>query len=157
MTQSSSRTDGNPLEDSARDTADVQFGDPTYGLTRHIEGMTFSDAVTATKAALETEGFGVLTEIDVKATMKKKLDVDYPHYLILGACHPPSAHMALSSERAIGLLLPCNVVVTEDAAGQAIVSMVNPREMFKAVGRSEMEPVVSDVEARLQRALATIG
>jgi len=133
----------------------TQFGDPTYGLTRTLEGLSFADAVGAVKAALATEGFGVLTEIDVKATMKKKLDVDFAPYVILGACNPNLAHQALSEEPALGLLLPCNVVVTEEA-GKTVVSAVDPKQMFKVVGNEAIESVAQDVRVKLARALQNI-
>ena len=132
------------------------FGDPAYGLTRTLPGVTYADAVPAVRAALATEGFGVLTEIDVKATMKKKLDADMRSYVILGACNPPLALKALTAEPAAGLLLPCNVVVTEDHEGNAVVSAIDPRSMFQVVDREEMQPLVKEVGDRLRRALAAI-
>ncbi len=132
------------------------FGDPVYGLTRTLEGVAYSDAVPAVKEALATEGFGVLTEIDVKATMKKKLDVEFDNYVILGACNPPLAHQALSAEPAIGLLLPCNVVVTEDANGNAVVSAIDPFRMFQVVKRKDLEPMAKDVGERLRKVLASL-
>ena len=133
-----------------------RFGEPSYGLTRRLEGHSFGDAVAATKAALATEGFGVLTEIDVKATMKKKLDVDYRNYLILGACNPSLAHQALGAEPAIGLLLPCNVVVAEDPDGTVVVSAIDPKKMFTVVDRPDIESVASEVKQKLARAIAKI-
>ena len=133
------------------------FGNPSYGLTRTISGMSYADAVGATKEALATEGFGVLTEIDVKATLKKKIDVDFQNYIILGACNPPLAHKALSFEAPIGLLLPCNVVVTEDADGNAVVSAINPASMFSVLDTDELEPVAAEVRGKLERALERIG
>ena len=132
------------------------YGEPHYGLTRTLQGRAFSDAVPAVRAALAAEGFGVLTEIDVRATMKKKLDVDYPNYLILGACNPPLAHRALTAEPGVGLLLPCNVVVTEDAQGNAVVSAVDPLKLFEVVGRADIRPVAEEVRTKLARALAAI-
>ena len=103
-------------------------------------------------AALKTEGFGVLTEIDVKATLKKKLDVDFRRYAILGACNPPLAHKALSSELLIGLLLPCNVVLYEEDDGTAAVSFVNPLEMFKVVDNEELKALAGEVNGKVQAA-----
>ena len=130
------------------------FGDPSYGLTRRLPGMSYADAVTATKAALASEGFGVLTEIDVRATMKAKLDAEMPNYVILGACNPPLAYRALTALPAVGLLLPCNVVVTESSAGDAIVSAIDPAKMFSVVDQAGLDEIVSDVGQRLRRALA---
>ena len=132
------------------------FGDPSYGLTRTLKGVGYADAVPRVVEALKAEGFGVLTEIDVKATLKKKIDVDFRNYIILGACNPPLAHQALSAEPAIGLLLPCNVVVTDDADGNAIVSAIDPVQMFSVVGRNDLEPVAKDVGQRLRRVLAAL-
>ncbi len=132
------------------------YGDPAYGLTRKLEGVSYADAIPAVKAALATEGFGVLTEIDVKATLKKKIDVDHRPYVILGACNPPLAHQALTAEPAIGLLLPCNVIVTEDDGGNAIVSAIDPKAMFSVVGRDDVAPIADEVREKLRRALAAI-
>ena len=138
------------------DTAQSFFGEPSYGLTRKLKGLGFSDAVAATKEALGKEGFGVLTEIDVKATLKKKLDVDFRNYVILGACNPPLAHRALSAEAGIGLLLPCNVVVTEEDDGSAVVSAIDPVKQFVVVGRPDVEPLAREVADKLKRVLASI-
>jgi len=132
------------------------FADPSYGLTRRFPGADYAATVEATKAALATEGFGVLTEIDVKATMRKKLDVDFPSYVILGACNPPLAHQALTAEPGLGLLLPCNVVVAQDPDDAIVVSAVDPVTMFSVVQNSELKPVAKDVRAKLSRALAAI-
>jgi len=132
------------------------FGDPSYGLTRTLKGVGFSDAIASVKKALSDEGFGVLTEIDVRATMKKKLDVDFRNYNILGACNPPLAYKALSTEPAVGLLLPCNVVVTEDEKGNAIVSALDPRKQFSLINRPDLEPVATDVGGRVRRVLAAL-
>jgi len=105
---------------------------------------------------LKAEGFGVLTEIDVKATLKKKLDVDFRPYKILGACNPPLAHKALQGEPLIGLLLPCNVVVFEED-GDAVVSFVNPKEMFKVVENAELQAVAEEVDAKMRRAFEALG
>lgn len=144
------------LEHLAHKLPDPGYGDPAYGLTRTLEGVTYADAVPAVKEALAAEGFGVLTEIDVRATMKKKLDVEFANYVILGACNPPLAHQALSAEPAIGLLLPCNVVVTEDAAGNAVVSAIDPFRMFSLVKRKDLEQVAKDVGKHLRKVLGAL-
>ena len=130
--------------------------DPHYGLTRHLPGVSFSDAIPLVRAALATEGFGVLTEIDVRKTLKTKIDADFRNYVILGACNPNLAYQALSEEPGIGLLLPCNVVVTEEDDGSALVSTIDPRAMFAVVQRSEMEPLVWEVGQKLRRVLSAI-
>ena len=129
---------------------------PTYGYTRTLAGTSYDQAKEKVTEALKAEGFGVLTEIDVKATLKKKLDVDFRPYAILGACNPPLAHKALSSELPIGLLLPCNVVVTEDDGGNAVVSAVNPREMFKVVDNDELKAIAGEVDGRIQRVIEAL-
>lgn len=134
----------------------IPFGQPSYGLTRTLEGVPYGDAIGLVKDALATEGFGVLTEIDVQATLKQKIDVDVKPYIILGACNPQLAHQAISAEPAIGLLLPCNVVVTEDDDGNAVVSAIDPRRMFKVVDRDDIEPIATDVHNRLSRVMASL-
>jgi len=114
------------------------------------------DARTRTTKALQAEGFGVLTEIDVQATLKKKLDVDIAPYVILGACNPQLAHAALTEEPGIGLLLPCNVVLAVDGA-DVIVSAASPKAMFSVVKASNsIAAIAADAEQRLRRALERI-
>lgn len=115
----------------------------------------YEQAVEQVTAALKDEGFGVLTEIDVKATLKKKLDVDFRRYVILGACNPPLAHQALNTELEIGLLLPCNVVVYEEN-GHSVVSSVDPLSMLGVVENPALQPVADEARARLQRVLETL-
>ena len=124
-----------------------------YGFTRTFDNVKLDDARSRITEALKKEGFGVLTEIDVKATMKKKLDVDFRPYVILGACNPPIALKALTAEPAIGLLLPCNVVVAETDDGSSEVAVIKPEAMFSLVKNPDMEPLVKDVTERLTRAL----
>ena len=138
-----------------RETYGGGFGDPIYGLTRRIEGRAFAEVVEAARAALPAEGFGVLTEIDVKATLKKKIGVDRPDYIILGACNPTLAHQAITAEPGIGVLLPCNVVVAADGDA-VVVSAIDPVRMFSVVQRPELEPIAVDVAGRLQRVIAAI-
>ena len=125
----------------------------TYGHTRNIGKVEFNVAVERVTAALKTEGFGVLTEIDVKSTLKKKLDVDFRKYKILGACNPPLAHGALSSEPLLGLLLPCNVVVFEENDGTTTVSAVNAMEMFKVVDNQDMAGIAEQVDAKIRKVM----
>lgn len=116
----------------------------------------FDDVVAATRAALADEGFGVLTEIDVKATMKAKLDVDRDEYLILGACNPPLANEALQAEPELGVLLPCNVVVYR-TGGKTRVSAVAAEQMLGMVGNEALMPVATEVGRRLGRVLEAVA
>jgi uncharacterized protein (DUF302 family) len=127
-----------------------------YGFQVEV-ARTYEDAVALVKDALAAKGFGVLTEIDVKATLKKKLDVDFRPYVILGACNPPIAHRALTEERAIGLLLPCNVVVyAADAPGRSVVAALDPVAQLGIAGRDDLRPLAEQVRALLQGALEDV-
>ena len=128
-------------------------GDPTYGFRKTLRA-TVDEADARVRDELKKEGFGVLTEIDVKATMKAKLDVDFRPYKILGACNPPLAHKALSEEIDIGLLLPCNVVVyAGDEEGTAVVSVLDPVKQLGVAGRDDLAPMAEEVQARMRRVL----
>jgi uncharacterized protein (DUF302 family) len=116
----------------------------------------FESAIQRVTEALKTEGFGVLTEIDVKATLKKKLDVDFRPYKILGACNPSLAHRALTIDPQVGLLLPCNVVVSQIEEGSVEVSLVDPMGMLGIVKSSELEVVAEEARLRLQRVAASL-
>jgi uncharacterized protein (DUF302 family) len=116
----------------------------------------FDEAVTRITAALAEQGFGILTEIDVKATMKKKLDLDVAPYKILGACNPHFAAQAIAAEPAIGALLPCNVVVRVDPAGKTVVEFMDPLAVMKLVGRPEVEALATEVRRRLDLALGKL-
>jgi len=129
----------------------------SYGITRSLGKIDFNAALERVTEALKGEGFGVLTEIDVKATLKKKLDVEFRNYHILGACNPTLAHRALSGELLVGLLLPCNVVVLQEDDGQITVSAVRPRALFSVVQRPELDPVVDEVDRKLSRVLDSLG
>lgn len=139
-----------------RSTGTERFGDPSYGLTRTLTGFSFADAIGSVKEALLTEGFGVLTEIDVKATLKKKIDVDFRNYVILGACNPKLAYESLTAEPALGLLLPCNVVVTEESDGKVAVSAIDPVKMFKILDNDAIENTAQEVRKKLSLALSRI-
>ena len=115
--------------------------------------LDYESAIGAVTEALKTEGFGVLTTIDVQATLKQKLGADMRPYVILGACNPPLAHRALSAEPEIGLLLPCNVIVYADAAGTTTISAIDPEAQFTLVGREDLAPLAQEVSARLRRVL----
>jgi uncharacterized protein (DUF302 family) len=127
-----------------------------YGIGTTVS-LEYTRAVERTKEALATEGFGVLSEIDVAATLKKKLNVDFRPYLILGACNPPLAYQALTAEREIGLLLPCNVLVyADDVPGRSVISVMDPVEALKLTGNEDIRPLAEDVRARLTRVLEAI-
>ena len=127
-----------------------------YGIGTTIP-LAYEAAVTRTKEALAAEGFGILAEIDIAATLKKKLGVDFPPYVILGACNPPLAYRALSAERDIGLLLPCNVVVyAADVPGHSVVAAMDPVEALRLTGNDEIAPIAEEVRQRLVRALETL-
>lgn len=115
--------------------------------------LSHDEAVARVTAELAKEGFGVLTEIDVAATMKKKLGLEMPPYRILGACNPQFAHRALEAEPQIGALLPCNVVVRTDGAGATVVEIMDPDAVLGLVGRPEIAPLASEVRSRLERVL----
>ncbi len=127
-----------------------------YGF-RVTLNVPYEAALEKATAALKEEGFGVLTEIDVKATLKKKLDADFRRYLILGACNPHLAYQALQTELEIGLLLPCNVIVYETGAGQAVVSIVDPMTMLGVVENESLQRVANEAKARLTRVLAKLA
>ena len=118
--------------------------------------IPYDQAIEQVTAALKTEGFGILTEIDVKATLKKKLDVDFRRYAILGACNPPLAHQALSTTLDVGLLLPCNVIVYEDDGGSA-VAILDPLAMLSVVNNPDLDTVAKEARVRLQRAIDALG
>jgi uncharacterized protein (DUF302 family) len=127
----------------------------TYGTTVVLD-LPFDDAVAAVRVALSDQGFGVLTEIDVQATMKAKLDVDLQPYLILGACNPPLAYRALQAEPSVGLLLPCNVIMRQTDQGTA-VEAIDPMTMVSISGNPALQPVVDEVAGRLNAALAALA
>ena len=124
-----------------------------YALRTRVD-LPYEAAIEKVTAALKEEGFGVLTEIDVQATFKKKLDADFRKYVILGACNPPLAHQALNTELEIGLLLPCNVVVYEDDSNKgSVISIVDPISMLGMVINPNLESVASEARSRLERVL----
>ena len=125
-----------------------------YGITIRTP-IPFAEAVARVREALKAQGFGVLTEIDVQATLRDKLGQDIEDYLILGACNPPLAHRALDADRKIGLLLPCNVVV-RTAGGQTIVEALNPQIMAEVAGQPSLKPVADEATTRIRAALDSL-
>jgi len=127
----------------------------SYYFSKEID-LSFEDAITRVTEELKKEGFGVLTEIDVKATLKKKLDADFRNYRILGACNPPLAHQALQAEPHIGLMLPCNVVVQDGENGKTLVSAIDPVASMQAVDNSSLGAVAGQVGPKLQRVIENL-
>lgn len=126
-----------------------------YSISRETN-LDFSEALEKVKEELKKEGFGVLTEIDIKATLKKKLDVDRDNYVILGACNPPNADKALNAEIEIGLMLPCNVIVYEKA-GKTFVSAIRPSVAMSMIENPGLKGIAGDIEAKLERVIAGVS
>lgn len=127
-----------------------------YGMRTTLK-TSFAEAVTRVTDALKVEGFGVLTQIDVRDTLKKKLDVEFPSYLILGACNPRLSHRALTAEQEIGLLLPCNVIVYQGKTGEIVVAAQDPDVMLSIVPNPEIAAVAKEARERLGRVIASLG
>lgn len=128
-----------------------------YGIGTTVD-LEYARAVERTKEELAKEGFGILSEIDIAATLKKKLDADFRPYVILGACNPPLAHRALTAERDLGLLLPCNVVVyAADEPGRSVVAAMDPEAALELTGNPEVREVAKEVKARLERVLGRVA
>jgi uncharacterized protein (DUF302 family) len=127
-----------------------------YGFGKTVE-MSFNAAVERATEELQKEGFGILSDIDVAAALKKKLGKEMPPYRILGACNPPFAHQALEAEPSIGLLLPCNVVVRQDAEGKVYVEFMDPLAVLDLVDRAEVTLVAKEIKQRLERVMNGIG
>lgn len=128
----------------------------SYYISTTLKNTSFSDAIDKTVAALKEEGFGVLTEIDIKATLKKKLDADFYNYTILGACNPGMAHQALQAENKIGTMLPCNVIVQEREAGSVEISAVDPAASMMAVKNDSLAGIAKDVRDKLTKVIHSI-
>ncbi len=128
----------------------------SYGFGRRI-ALPYDEALARVRDALGAEGFGVLTEIDVSATMKQKLDIDFRPYVILGACNPKLAHRALSAEIDLGLLLPCNVIVYEAEDGGSVVEAMDPEAVMAMIDSAPLREVAAEVKARLQRAIESLA
>ena len=126
-----------------------------YYFVKEVD-LTFEEALVRVTNELKQEGFGVLTEIDVKATMKKKLDKDFRNYRILGSCNPPFAYQALLSEPHIGLMLPCNVVVQEGENGKTLVSAIDPVASMQAVENETLGEIAEEVRAKLRKVIENV-
>lgn len=126
-----------------------------FGIRRTLD-LGFDEALARVPEALKAEGFGVLTEIDVQSTLKKKLDVDFRRYRILGACNPPFAHRALQHSLDIGMLMPCNVIVYETDEGKTVVSAVDPMQTMAAQGDPAVRPLAAEVQQKLRRAIEAL-
>ena len=126
----------------------------SYYLSKIVPGE-FADVVSRVKEALAREGFGVLTDIDVQATLKTKLKVEFPEYRILGACNPTLAHRALLKEDKLGVLLPCNVIVRQSSPGRVEIAAIDPVTSLERTGNTELNAVAAEVRERLQRAVDT--
>ncbi len=128
----------------------------TYYFSTTLE-LPFDAAVDKVTAALQEQQFGVLTTIDVSETLKKKLDVDFPRYVILGACNPAMAHSALLAENKIGTMLPCNVIVRDVGDDRTEVAAVDPVSSMQAVGNKDLEDVATNVQAKLRNVIQSLG
>ncbi|MGB2763000.1 MAG: DUF302 domain-containing protein [Candidatus Aminicenantaceae bacterium] len=127
----------------------------SYYFSKKIRG-TFENVIEKVTASLKSEGFGVLTEIDVKETLKKKLDVDFHKYRILGACNPPFAYKALQAEDKIGIMLPCNVIVQEKVEGEVEVAAIDPVASMKAVDNPDLLNIAKQVQEKLKRVVESL-
>ena len=127
----------------------------SYYFSKKIK-VSFEEAIDRVITSLKSEGFGILTEIDVKETLKKKLDVDFQKYKILGACNPPFAYKALQAEDKIGTMLPCNVIVQEISEGEAEVAAVDPLASMRAIENPELSDIAVQVQKKLQRVVESL-
>lgn len=124
-----------------------------YYYSKQLQNVSFGEAVEKVTEALKLEGFGILTEIDIKATLKKKLDVDFYNYKILGACNPPFAYKALQAEDKIGTMLPCNVIVQEKLSGQVEVSAVDPSASMQSIENKQLQDIATEIGAKLKKVI----
>ena len=125
-----------------------------YSIKKEVK-ISYDGAVLKVREALKNEGFGILTEIDVKATLKKKLNADFDNYLILGACNPPLAHKALQAERDLGLMLPCNIIIYEKE-GKTFVAAIRPTIQMQKINNPQLGPIAVHVEEKLKRVIDSI-
>lgn len=122
----------------------------SYYISKTLSGISFQEGIDKITESLKSEGFGILTEIDIKATLKKKLDVDFPNYRILGACNPPYAYKALLAEDKIGTMLPCNVIVQEKANGDIEISAVDPIASMQAIQNKDLGALANEIRTKLK-------
>jgi uncharacterized protein (DUF302 family) len=148
-----SRPDRNVM--LSREVREVKEAVMSYYFTKTVS-LSFDEALSRVKEVLAQEGFGVLTEIDVKDTLKKRLDVDFTQYRILGACNPPFAYKALQLEERIGTMMPCNVIVREITEAETEVSAINPLVSMQAVANTELESVAKEVSEKLQKVVESV-
>ena len=141
---------------SAQGREVLSMSDPAYGITRHLD-VDYAEGERLAKEALKEQGFGILTEINVRDTIKEKLGEDFRPYLILGACNPKLAHRAISAEPDIGLMLPCNVVVYEEGPNKTCVEAISPQAALGVVDNDELGEVAEEVEAKLTAAMDTVA
>jgi len=125
----------------------------SYYINKTLKGISFEEGIDRITASLKTEGFGILTEIDLKATLKKKMDVDLYNYKILGACNPPYAYKALQAEDKIGTMLPCNVIVQEKVKGEIEISAVDPIESMQAIKNENLGVLALEIRAKLENCI----
>ena len=128
----------------------------SYYFNKTLKNTTFDEVIAKTTQALKEEGFGILTEIDIKTTLKNKLDVDFPNYMILGACNPSFAYQALQAENKIGTMLPCNVIVRETDNGAIEVAAVDPIASMMGVENEKLGGIAKEVRNKLKKAIATL-
>ncbi len=125
----------------------------SYYINKTLRGISFEEGIDRITASLKNEGFGILTEIDLKATLKKKMDVDLYNYKILGACNPPYAYKALQAEDKIGTMLPCNVIVQEKVKGEIEISAVDPIESMQAIKNENLGVLAHEIRAKLENCI----
>jgi uncharacterized protein (DUF302 family) len=128
----------------------------SYYINKTVNGTSFDSVVDRVVAALKLEGFGVLTEIDVKATLQQKIGVDFRPYRILGACNPQLAHQALTAEDKVGVMLPCNVIVQDLGSGRVEVAAINPQAAMETIGNAALTTIAAEVAAKLTRVIGTL-
>ena len=137
------------------ETEELTMEKTTYGYVRNLGETSYEEAISRVTEALKSEGFGILTEIDVRETFAKKLEIEYRPYVILGACNPHLAHTAIGIDPQIGLLLPCNVVIQKTDEG-CIVSIADPKALSQLAEKPELEPVVEDADGRIRRVMSAL-